>query len=309
MIKLTVVIPTYNREEVLRKTLLALVSQTVNKSSFEVIIIDDGSGKKAVEFTKSLVRSLPYQTTFLLQNHRGPASARNLGIKKAKGKIVLIINDDTVPSPELVERHLLFHKENTDQSHALLGYLTWHKDLEITPFMHWLENGGPYFSYQKIRGKIAGWQKLWTCNISFKRDFLLDNGLFDEEFREAAWEDVELGYRLSKKGFRLFYDKKAIGFHYHPTSVQTIKNKMMANGRAAILLRAKLPYNLLPPIAKPKITKTLIAIDRLFSLPILLAEKMAIFLENKYVISFLYELVLLHYRILGVKSFFSAERK
>ena len=250
MIKISIIIPTFNRLDVISKTLLAIDHQNINLNQIETIIVDDGSEKVQLNRLKHLVKNIKVKTRFYTQKHKGPATARNFGIKKAIGNIVLIINDDTVPTPNLIKRHLLFHKRHPKINHALLGLVSWHPDLDITPFMIWLENGGPYFSYDKIRGKDAGWQRFWTCNISLKKEFLINKGMFDESFPNASWEDIELGYRLSLSKLILSYDRQALGYHYHSTSFNSIRNKMLANGRNLVLIRQKMPPKYWPPLAK-----------------------------------------------------------
>ena len=302
MIQLSVIIPTYNKPEILKMTLGSLEKQTLSKNQFEVMVIDDGSSAKIQQQIKSFLSKLNLNISFLTQTHNGPAAARNKGIKKAKGKIILIINNDTIATSNLLKRHYDFHRKNPKENFGLLGYVTWHPDLEITPFMYWLEHGGPYFSFSKIIGKEAGWERLWTCNVSFKKDFLLKNGLFDEEFPYAAWEDVELGYRLGKAGLQLLYDKQAIGYHYHPTTVSSIKSKMRANGESAMLFRDKLPDKFLPPLARwPKLA---VFLDHIFfSKPIIfLLEKLAFWAEKRVGLGTVFDLVLLHYRITGIKN-------
>lgn len=302
MIEISVVIPTYNKSRVLEMTLKALSKQGYSQNQFEIIIIDDGSTDGTVERATSLAKIFKYKTTIIRQSHQGPAAARNKGIKKARGRVVLIINDDTIPTADLIYRHADFHQKHPQENLGLLGYVTWHPSLKVTPFMHWLEHGGPYFSFDKIKGKYAGWERLWTCNISFKKEFLLKNGLFDEEFPYAAWEDVELGYRLSKNGLKLLYDKNAAGYHYHPTTIHSIKNKMIANGESALIMKRKIPKNVLPPIAKTPITQLFIFFDFLFYPLIVVLEKVSYLAETKWKIAPIFTLVLLHYRIIGLRK-------
>lgn len=301
MIELSVIIPTCDRPKILEKVLNSLEKQTYPQEKFEIIVIDDGSATGNQEKIKNLIEKLKVKSLFLKQNHSGPAAARNKGVKAANGKIVLIINDDTVADLNLIRRHFEFHRKHPAGKFGLLGYVTWHSDLVVTPFMNWLEDGGPYFSFGEIEGKEAGWERLWTCNVSLKRDFLLKNGLFDEEFPYAAWEDVELGYRLGKKGLRLFYEKKAIGYHYHPTTVSSIKNKMLANGESTLILKRKLPYSLLPPLAK--FPKMAVFLDTfLFPRPVaFLLKEIALWAEKRFRFDPIFDILLLHYRIEGIK--------
>ena len=301
MIELSVIIPTYNRTDILRKTLTALNAQSISSNRFEVIIIDDGSKLQELRALRNLVKGQEFAVTLLFQKHKGPAAARNKGIRAAKGNIVLIINDDTVPGPDLIKKHLFFHRIKREENYGLLGKVVWRPDIETTPFMLWLENGGPYFSFNSIKRKNAGWQRLWTCNVSFKKSFLLTHGLFDEEFPDAAWEDIELGYRLQLAGLVLLYDRTAFGYHYHPTSIASIINKMRANGRNLILIRRKLPREYWPPLAKHP--RLLIFLDRISGIGLLarISQRLPQVFDHLGV-GKLYDLILLHYRISGFKE-------
>ena len=302
MALISVIIPTFNKSEVLSKTLTALNEQSGINDDFEVIVIDDGSTDDTSEIVKKSKKTASYPLSLIKQKNAGPATARNVGILKAKGKIILIINDDTVPSNVMVSRHVFFHRQHPQKNYGLLGYVTWHPDLETTPFMYWLEHGGPYFSFFEIEGKEAGWERLWTCNVSFKKELLVDAGLFDTSFPDAAWEDIELGYRLSLKKLKLLYDPKAMGYHYHPTSLESIKRKMKANGENSLLVRQKIPRQYWVPMMKWP--RAAIFIDAVilnkFSLNIL--EKMAAIAEKRFNFGLLFQIVLLHYRIKGMAS-------
>jgi glycosyltransferase involved in cell wall biosynthesis len=300
MIIISVIIPTHNRKEILEKTLNSFNNQIGDIKRFEIIIIDDGSNDNTSSHFKNHFQS-KYSLRIFSQNNKGPAAARNLGIKKAKGKIVLIINDDTIPSPQMINKHLIFHQNHPEIYKVLLGLVTWHKELKITPFMNWLENGGPYFNYYRIKRKIVCWQKFWTCNISLKKEYLLNNGLFDESFPTAAWEDYELGYRLHKAKMKLYYEPKALGYHHHKTTIESIKYKMLCNGRSAQILKNKIPDKYLPPIAKhPRVA---IFINRIIFNPIstFFLEKTCQYYENKFESAKLFDLLLLHYRLDGLQ--------
>ena len=310
MILISVIIPTFNKAKILQKSLIKYDCQSLDKRIFEIIVVDDGSAKNEKEKVREIIKGLRIKVLFFEQKHLGPAAARNLGIKKAKGKIVLLVNDDTIPSLDFIKGHLLFHWKHLGEEYGLLSYLTWDSGLEITSFMKWLENGGPYFSFNKLESKTeVGWERFWTCGVSVKKSFLLKAGLFDEQFPFAAWEDIELGYRLNRKGLKLFYDKSITAFHYHPTTLKSVKNKMLANGEALILLRKKIPKKYHQPLVKyPKLA---IFLDKLF-LPkpfFEILENLAFFFEKKFVLHLLYTIVLLHYRIEGLRNYELNENK
>lgn len=277
----SVIIPTSKRPLILKKTLKALCSQRCSKDKFEIIVIQD-------------------------RWQQGPAASRNKGIKKSRGKILLFLNDDTIPHENLIFEHLQSHQKNPQENFAVLGLVTWSPELKITPLMKWLERGGPQFSYYQIQTSRACWHQAWTSNLSYKKSFLLKFGIFDEDFLYPAWEDIELAYRLHQHNLKIFYNKNALAYHYHPTSLYSLKEKMKKHGAGAVVLGRKISEEkVLPPLAKPFMGKFLDFWDKIFFIPPLccILEKICFFAEKRFNISFMYHLLLLHYRILGRREF------
>ena len=140
--------------------------------------------------------------------------SRNYGIREAKGKLILFGDDDILPGPNLVAEHLAWHTKYPQACVGILGLVEWSPEVEPTPFMDWLAEEG-FFEYGRLKaGEEAGFGCFYSCNLSLKTDFLRENGLFDEDFKAYGFEDTELGYRLEKKGLRLLYNPRAIGYHY-----------------------------------------------------------------------------------------------
>ena len=238
---ISVIIPTFNRSEILEKCLLALHHQSIERDRYEVIVVDDGSTdqtEKVVHATRSVFSGIRY----LKKDNRGPAAARNLGIRNSKGEILLFIGDDVIASPDLVREHVRWHKENYPRDHiAILGFVTWSPEIKVTPFMKWLEHGGPQFGYYRfVHGQDVPPGDLYTANVSYKKSFLLRHSLFDEDFSYAAFEDSELGLRLSKKGLIGIFNKKAFAYHHHPMTFSSYCRRMENVGAASLLLYEKL---------------------------------------------------------------------
>lgn len=299
---ISIIIPTRDRKAILAKTLESFLGQGYPKEKYEIIVVDDGSVDNTEElFTPEGEYGVTVK--YFRQPQRGPAAARNLGIKNAAGEIILIVNDDAIAEPGLIEEHINWHRRYPQEYIGVLGFLTWSKELEITPFMHWLECGGPQFDYSQIQGIDATWKRFWACNVSLKKAFLLDAGLFNEEFPYAAWEDIELGYRLHLKGFKLVYNRKAAAYHYHQTTLESAKEQMVRHGRNAALLADKVPLEYLP-VSIGRYSRLFILLDSFFLVkPILaLLERLAGYLEKRVRFGFLFDLILLHYRLSGLKN-------
>lgn len=239
----SIVISTYNCKDILKKCFNALFNQTYPQSDYEVIVIDDGSMDGTEGLMKSMIDESPVILRYFSQENKGPATARNIGIRNANGKIILFIGDDIIASSTLLEEHLKWHKLYPNDNIAVLGYVTWSPEIEIIPFMKWLENGGPQFAFWQIKDKteVDAQDYFYTSNISLKKKFLLENnGFFDEEFPYPAFEDIELGYRLKKKGMILKYNKDAIAYHYHYTSLRDACLRMIRVGYSSQILAKKI---------------------------------------------------------------------
>jgi GT2 family glycosyltransferase len=178
---------------------------------------------------------------YLSETKPGPAAARNLGIKHARSRLILFIGDDCIADRSLVDKHVTFHKTYSEENIAILGYTTWHRKLHVTAFMHWLEHGGLQFDYDMLKdGDIA--DTFYTSNVSFKLDFILNNnGFFDEDFPYAAYEDTELAYRLQSKGLRVLFQRDAVAYHFHPTTLRDYCYRIRNTGKSALILRRKIP--------------------------------------------------------------------
>lgn len=294
---LTVIIPTYNRVETLEKCLKALAGQTYRNTGFEVIIADDGSTDRTAELVAAVIKRGSVDTKYFRQEKKGPAAARNLGMKNADGEVILFIGDDIIAGPDLLERHAAWHLKNPRENSALLGYVTWDLGLEITPFMHWLENGGPQFNFNELQdGAEADPSRFfYTSNISLKRRFLTENGFFDEEFPYAAFEDVELGCRLKDAALKLFFDRKAVAWHHHYTSLQDACKRMIKVGESKNILNRKTGLSVYEPEI-PLIWRLL----RVFK--IFLYYPLAAFFEKRTVVVGIFNYVMTYYYAMGVES-------
>src|SRR5947209_12797417 len=103
----SIVVPTYNRRASLERLLRALDEQTYPFDRFEVIVIDDGSDDGTPEQLQALTTR--YQLRVLGQPHQGPAAARNMGVSNAEAPLILFLDDDVVPTRDLIAVHIATH--------------------------------------------------------------------------------------------------------------------------------------------------------------------------------------------------------
>lgn len=230
---LSVIIPTYNRKHLLAKALEGYLGQSSPHSIHELLVVDDGSTDDTESMVRQFSRRSPITIRYLRQANKGPAAARNFGIREARSSIVLFTDSDIVPERELVSQHLHWHRNNPQTGTAVLGYVTWPAEIKATPFMRWYGEEGALFAYRRLRGKREiDFHFFYTCNLSLKTDFLRTCGQFDEDFKSASWEDTELGYRLNKAGLRLLYNPQAIAFHHQFFTFDQACRKALGNSAA-----------------------------------------------------------------------------
>ncbi len=216
MVQLSVIIPTYNRAEILEDCLNALARQTLDASLFEVIVGDDGSSDNTQDVLRRAETSMPYKLIWFAQKNAGPNRVRNRAIKIASAPIVVFLNDDTIATAELLEHHRSFHAAHPEDNVAFLGKVTIDPELPYSPFSK-LHLDSSFAQWENWVGPdgyaVLDWRAFYTCNLSVKKDFLLNNELFDEDIKYS--DDVELGARLSNHGLKIFYNPLAIGYHRH----------------------------------------------------------------------------------------------
>jgi glycosyltransferase involved in cell wall biosynthesis len=237
---LTVIIPTFNRRGVLKKALEGYLAQTAAQSIRELIVIDDGSTDETALMVREIAAGSPFEIRYLRQENKGPAAARNHGIREAVSDIILFTDDDIVPSRRLVAEHLAWHTRNPDHNIAVLGYVTWAPEVKATPFMMWYGADGQLFSYAHFAGhKQLEFTDFYSCNVSLKREFIRSNGGFDEDFKIAAYEDTELAFRLQKARMQLLYNPEASAYHMQKVSFESACRRVWKTDTAEEIFRRK----------------------------------------------------------------------
>jgi glycosyltransferase involved in cell wall biosynthesis/tetratricopeptide (TPR) repeat protein len=208
----SVIVPTYNRLPILKKCLAALEAQTLPSANFEVIVIDDGSSDATQELLGQYRPHFPFQ--YLHQRNSGTGAARRNGVAHADGEYLLLMNDDTICAPDLLERHLQAQQKYAPERWAVLGHFEYPAAAKqraltryfcVEPFMFpqvSLEEGCPY-----------GYSHFITCNLSIRRDAVVEAGSFDSTYKLS--EDTELGIRLHERGYRVLYHPDAYAIHDH----------------------------------------------------------------------------------------------
>jgi glycosyltransferase involved in cell wall biosynthesis len=253
MNSLSVVIPTKDRAAALAGTLAALEAQQVGDAAVEAIVVDNGSSDATTEQVRSRSAAGTIPIRLLEQPSGGPAAARNAAVEAASGELLLFLGDDTEPEDSgLLRAHLELHAARPEEGYAVLGRITWSPRSPVTPFMRWLENGGPQFHYGEIAaGPVDAATYFYSSHASVKRSLFERVGGFDARFPTAAVEDTELGVRLVEAGIELDYHPELLVLHDHPTTPAQSLRRSIAVGRSAALYNRLRPDRPHPAVKTP----------------------------------------------------------
>jgi hypothetical protein len=229
--RIAAVIATYNRGSLLRATLESLVNQRLDRASFEVVVVDDGS----VDDTRDVVNSFSdrLRICYSRQANAGLASARNHGLFLTRSPLLLFLDDDDVAGPDLLARHLETHEHHAGDNVAVLGFTALAPDLARDPLMHFVTEVGCFlFSYPAIQhGQILDFSYFWGGRTSCKRQFLIDHGIFNPVFRFGC-EDIELAFRLSWHDLKVVYDARAVTTMTRRIPFDAFCNRLVRQGRS-----------------------------------------------------------------------------
>jgi len=235
--KMSVIIPTYNRRELLAHTLHSLANQTLDKSEYEVIIGDDGSSDDTFEMVKTYEERINIRYAYQIDDGYRPGAARNMGIRLAEGTYCLFIDSGIIVKSDCLEQHVLCH-DQWEREVAVLGYIYGYgggtNEIELKTLVdprdadssiaRLVETGKDWIwdlrenIFQKYNDEIEKLSVPWAYflggHFSVKTRSLHNIGLFDENF-DGTWgnEDIDVGYRLFKAGHKIVLCRAACVLH------------------------------------------------------------------------------------------------
>nr|PMI68117.1 glycosyl transferase [Vibrio lentus] len=233
MMKLSVVIPTYNRSKLLSYTLASLVSQS--NSNFEVIVVDDGGSDDSRQVCELFKDKLNLRYIWQKDDGFRAGKARNLGLYAAEGDYIVFIDTGVLLQKDAIDKHIEIH-ENSKFPTVCIGYvygfeISNDKIEEIEPHLK-DKNTEQLISmmedlnaldirqslYDEFGYNISSWPApfdlFWTCHVSAERKELIKSGAFDESFNSWGGEDVDLGIRLFMNNNKFVVDRGLCSVHW-----------------------------------------------------------------------------------------------
>jgi len=213
--KISVVIPAYNAEKTIEDTIKALLNQDYPKKGYEILIVNDGS----TDSTREKIKKFKIVKLFE-QKHKGPAAARNLGVKHSKGDIILFTDADCIPAKNWI-KNMIKPFEDKDIAAVAGTYKTLNKENLIARFIGYeIED-----RHRKMRNKKTI-DFVGTYSAGYRKNIFLKFKGFDITFPTSSGEDPELSFRMSKEGYKIVFNPKTFVYHQHPnTLIKFIKQK------------------------------------------------------------------------------------
>jgi len=211
VIDVSIIVPTFNRCELVKRAVESLFAQNFPVRKYEVIVVVDGSEDGTADSLREM--RAPCRFRIVEQPNGGPAMARNSGARVAEGDLLLFVDDDMLCVPELLEAHVEAHRNEP----RTVGFGCILLSLESPPSLAaecFNRELGAIYLRQKARGAdaIEDLEPVFA-NSSLPRQLLEEAGGFDASFRMR--EDLELWVRLAAMQVRPTYVERAIAYQYY----------------------------------------------------------------------------------------------
>ena len=240
---ISIIIPAYNAAKTLPACLAALQRQT--QPPDEIIVVDDGSQDQTAQVARA------YGAQLLEQPHQGPAVARNLGIRQARGDIVLLTDADCEPVPTWVAEMM---RPFTDpRVMGVKGSYRTHQQERVAR----LAQCEFEERYDRLE-RLATIDFIDTYAAAFRLAVLRERGGFDPAFPQN--EDVELSYRLARAGCRLMFNRQAVVYHRHPNTWRTYLCRKIKRGYWRMMVYRLHPGKAMRDSYTPQLLKVQIAL-------------------------------------------------
>ena len=200
---ISIIVPSYNSEKTIQENIKSLLKQDY-KGQYEIIVVDSSKDK-----TPDMVSEFPVK--LIKQKPKGPATARNLGVKKSKGSIIVFIDSDCV-APKNWLKNLLKPFSSRDVVAVAGTYKTKNKKSLIARFTGYeIEQRHEKMKMFKYIDFVA------TYNCAYRKKIFIKLGGFNKKFTQA--EDADLSFRIAKRGYKIRYQPSAYVCHYHPDTL------------------------------------------------------------------------------------------
>jgi glycosyltransferase involved in cell wall biosynthesis len=239
----SVVIPTYRRRHVLPIVLAPLLA---DPAASEIVVVVDGSRDGSRELLDDMATRDPRLKPYSIEN-RGKEGARQAGVERARGDVVLLLDDDVLATSDLVAGHARHHAER--EGLVVLGYMPVKLPDRRGPgsgatFLYAGEYETRSREYEADPALVL--RKLWGGNMSLRRLDALRVGLRSPDYTAGYHQDREFGLRCLAAGLEGRFDRALAAVHLHERSVDAFVRDARAQGRGLRELHELHPAELGP---------------------------------------------------------------
>lgn len=277
----SVVVPTYNRSDLLGKTLQSLVASTSSRADFEVVVVDDGSSDETFQTVKTFEKSFNLKYVYQPDDGYRVAKARNQGLALAEGEVCIFLDSGVAAATDMIQNHLASHA--TGRSALTIGYVFGFTNSDENAGRLTLALGDTYGSaadmeaalgadfpdirealYRQCENDLellpAPWAMAWTCNISIERNAYEQFGGFDEAYVSWGAEDVDFALKFHRGGVKIQLCRGASAIHLpHPKSY-TDNARTVTSNKDRLHAKYGLPETeLFRTMSAAKLNQTLLA--------------------------------------------------
>ena len=213
--KVSIIIVNYNGKSHLEKCLDSL--RKIDYKNHEIILVDNNSTDNSLDFVK---KKFPTIITIKLDKNYGFAHANNIGEKKAKGKFLLFLNNDTIVTPNFLSALLVM---TDDLSIAIRQSLLLKLDGEVDSSGDYIDSlGVSYSSKNKIKNTKEIFSAKGAAMLVRKDVFELLNG-FDKNFF-TSFEDVDLCWRSRIIGYKVVVVPNSVVYHIGGATIRKMQS-------------------------------------------------------------------------------------
>ena len=221
MRKLCFIIPMYNAENVIERTLRSILNANLPRDFYEVIVVDDGSTDASLDVINGLRHLFPNLKT-IVQENGGSSKARNAGLRETLADYIWFVDAD-----DMLEKDISYIPKLMDA----------HPSVDIFSFTYnWVSESGKHVGYGQLQKKVKheielsgrtaifqGYQPGSVCGLIIRRTFLTNNDLL---FKEGiTQQDVELTCRMFARAKIVFFSSKVVyNYMFCPTSITRSNN-------------------------------------------------------------------------------------
>jgi GT2 family glycosyltransferase len=234
----TVIIPTYQRHELLERSLRALLRQEPSTPAYEIVVVDDCSSPETGDVVRRVAGADPRVTYLRHEVNQGLSASRNTGVRAARGEIVLFVDNDVVVEPGYVAAHLRAHGEAREPV-AVIGNLSFPREvLGGSNYARYLQSrylgGRSARELRRLGPTDLHPRFLIGAVCSLRRADLLAVGPYDESIRYYGCEDHILAHALRRSGVRIRYAPDARALHYDSVAMSWHRAKLQETARNGI---------------------------------------------------------------------------